>query len=1101
MPAVETNGSGDDASTAPQNNPATTKTFPPSNKPTEEPQPQPPDILDPLLQSNPAEEPHLKGSIAQNVRFKKISSSQENLTEEHPIFFLGLDHPKPPEFSVDKETTSQESLQTNLSSAQLEEGNCDKARDSEKLILESDIIQRSESSQLKYIESQSSIFSPLNDKDSLSKKFELNKEGALDTSKTNYIESIKEESVESSESHRFRSSYLLHEDSSPEGSPESSPESSPEASPKKVPKSRSKKKIYRSMLLILRVTVATAISVILSALCSGSLQSETKSASPFFPPYSLVSDFYNGEVSDLIERLVSSDISLVVYYAPWDRDSEELRWEIEKVAKYHHEQVFIAAINCWQPGSQCRQTYKIRTYPAIVAHVRASSGLETKAVAYEGPRKAAHIINFLNRALKPFSHVSSAADLAKLQTQYDTTVLGYYDFSSSINPPGFGSFHLAALRTLGHTKGPSIGWGVVTNSKTAKSLSFNQSRSIHYVLWNTTLLYTAAATANSEAISNWILRRYDKTCKWLDFPIAKTLDLNNILNKGPILMLFTPDNPYYETNYPYSVLREVSLEYHNCEEKSRIQRMANILSSARTQSRNELRQTEKTCHEYIKERLKTWDTLKQQQSSQCYQSSSAGSLESRACSRSNRGNKWTPEESHSCSLPSYTSTRNSLIKHAQSFLSVFSDSCREMILQYTPWEQKDVCCDRNVTVNKISNHELIEDKLKENFDEFYNQDIIIDDHIEKMATALTLDQCKRLFHGSMIAPNALLKERTSEESIMGLGCKTNNTLSFVAIDSMRHKDVAQRIGLNLTAKQPHKTAAVIVDSKEEVHFILDASVNKKTLVNFILNYTSRELDRAIVSRSDVAPASCPIGQVCLVELNSNNYYNVTHQEGQVVMVLHYSRVCGACSTVGHALLTLAHHVQHISSITIARVDVSQNTLPWQFNFGSLPAIVVFPQHNKGNSHMFDIKHEVTVSNLMSFLVANLSFRQRLKLALSSCDAPCAQKALYLSRQRTSHLHRLITTATARLQQILTVLSRNSDIQDQLMLDTKYHLDKSIQSLRNHLRHMARIRQYLRKSIENGGREMLNQGTFETLLKDEMFKYVRKNQGIRESTDT
>lgn len=41
----------------------------------------------------------------------------------------------------------------------------------------------------------------------------------------------------------------------------------------------------------------------------------------------------------LTERLLATDLSLVVYYAPWDRESQAVRWEIEKVARYHHEQV------------------------------------------------------------------------------------------------------------------------------------------------------------------------------------------------------------------------------------------------------------------------------------------------------------------------------------------------------------------------------------------------------------------------------------------------------------------------------------------------------------------------------------------------------------------------------------------------------------------------------------------------------------------------------------------------------------------------------------------------------------------------------------------
>lgn len=82
-------------------------------------------------------------------------------------------------------------------------------------------------------------------------------------------------------------------------------------------------------------------------------------------------------------------------------------------------QIYFAAINCWQPGSECKSRYKIRTYPAVVLHVRSSSGLETRALAYGGPLAAPHIIRFLARALHPLHHVASHADLARLQMEHN----------------------------------------------------------------------------------------------------------------------------------------------------------------------------------------------------------------------------------------------------------------------------------------------------------------------------------------------------------------------------------------------------------------------------------------------------------------------------------------------------------------------------------------------------------------------------------------------------------------------------------------------------------------------------------------------------------
>lgn len=71
----------------------------------------------------------------------------------------------------------------------------------------------------------------------------------------------------------------------------------------------------------------------------GPLIRKASSPEPFFPQHSLVTDFHSGDVGGLTDRLLASDLSLVVYYAPWDRSSQLLRWEVEQAAQFHHEQV------------------------------------------------------------------------------------------------------------------------------------------------------------------------------------------------------------------------------------------------------------------------------------------------------------------------------------------------------------------------------------------------------------------------------------------------------------------------------------------------------------------------------------------------------------------------------------------------------------------------------------------------------------------------------------------------------------------------------------------------------------------------------------------
>ncbi|XP_042875238.1 thioredoxin domain-containing protein 11-like isoform X3 [Penaeus japonicus] len=798
-----------------------------------------------------------------------------------------------------------------------------------------------------------------------------------------------------------------------------------------VPLSRASKGVLgaRAMLACkLSCVLLMAIAAVQSS--RGPLVQTTPAAQPFFPRHSLVSDFHTGDVVALTERLLATDLSLVVYYAPWDRDSQALRWEIEKVARYHHEQVYFAAINCWHPNSECRARYKIRTFPAIVLHVRSSSGQETKAMAYGGPHHAGHIVRFLSRALRPLTHVASHADLARLQMEYSATVLGYYDFTSSAHlPKGFMSFYLASLRALQHDNTNAIAWGVVTNPQTARALSFNGTKSVHLVLWNTTLSFTGAASADSEGISNWVLKRLDETAMWVDLPGTKSLTLDRLLQRGPALILFAPDNPYHTANDPFNLLREVSLDYNNCNRSTRVNNLATYLGSVRSRGRRQLRQAERVCKNYLQEQLRILHLSREQlnlEDETCCRSlpgdrssSSGGSHHDKVCDVCvHPANKPTNPEHMHCTKPTSWQQESSLLQHVNTLMSVFSDSCREMVLQYSPWEHYSVCCQRNSTPAKTKTSP----KTPVTEEKKMTDDVVMeghrDDRIEKLVAFAAEDQCKRLFHGSLLAPPSLLKDQHDAPDITGLGCQKNHTLSYAAVDSLRHRRLAERLGINLTSPEPHNTAVVILDTQREAHFVMDAPLSKASLAAFVLNYTSGSLGRTLLSGGLARGPKCEEGQVCIRELTSKDYAEVTQEPGKMVVVLHYSGNCAACTTVGHVLMAVAQAARHLPNITFARINVATNTLPWNLHFDALPTIIVHPHFHKSESRIFDLSQQLTPANLMSFLVSSLSPGHRLALALSVCRDQCQEQVLRAARLATTQLHHSLTSNTTRFLQVL-----------------------------------------------------------------------------------
>lgn len=92
-----------------------------------------------------------------------------------------------------------------------------------------------------------------------------------------------------------------------------------------------------------------------------------------------------------------------MYYAPWDAESQAARNEFEEVAKFYKKYVTFAAVNCWQPNTECRQQYnKVYKWPVFIAYLTHGRGIQ-----YNGPVKAAHIINFLQKVCHPVIRLTS----------------------------------------------------------------------------------------------------------------------------------------------------------------------------------------------------------------------------------------------------------------------------------------------------------------------------------------------------------------------------------------------------------------------------------------------------------------------------------------------------------------------------------------------------------------------------------------------------------------------------------------------------------------------------------------------------------------------
>ncbi|RXN14566.1 thioredoxin domain-containing 11 [Labeo rohita] len=89
---------------------------------------------------------------------------------------------------------------------------------------------------------------------------------------------------------------------------------------------------------------------------------------------------------------------------------------------------------------------------------------------------------------------------------------------------------------------------------------------------------------------------------------------------------------------------------------------------------------------------------------------------------------------------------------------------------------------------------------------------------------------------------------------------------------------------------------------------------------------------------------------------------------QDVLLLYYSAWCGFCSVLNHVFLQLARLFQGNGALTVARVNVGRNDLPWEFMVDHLPSVLFFPRHRKQMSVKFPENTPMTVPNLLRFIL-------------------------------------------------------------------------------------------------------------------------------------
>ncbi|XP_001105775.3 thioredoxin domain-containing protein 11 isoform X3 [Macaca mulatta] len=743
-----------------------------------------------------------------------------------------------------------------------------------------------------------------------------------------------------------------------------------------------------ALLLALKFTCSRAKDVIIPA----------KPPVNFFSPRSPVLDLFQGQLDYAEYIRQDSEVVLLFFYAPWCGQSIAARAEIQQAASRLSDQVLFVAINCWWNQGKCRKQKHFFYFPVIYLYHRSFGPIE-----YKGPMSAVYIEKFVRRVMKPLLYIPSQSELLDFLSNYEPGVLGYFEFSSSPQPPGYLTFFTSALHSLKKDYLGTVRFGVITNKHLAKLVSLVHSGSVYlHRHFNTSLVFPREVlNYTAENICKWALENQETLFRWLQPHGGKSLLLNNELKKGPALFLFIPFNPLAESHPLIDEITEVALEYNNCHGDQVVERLlqhlrrvdAPVLESLALEAPAQLPDppliTASPCCNTVV--LPQWHSF-----------SRTHNVCELCVNQTAGGVKPSSVSMPQCSFFEMAAALDSFYLKEQTFYHVASDSieCSNFLTSYSPFSYYTACC-RTISrgvAGFIDSEQGV-----------FEAPTVAFSSLEKKCEVDAPSSIPHIEENRYLFPGV---DMTST-NFTGLSCRTNKTLNIYLLDSNLFWLYAERLGAPSSTQV--KEFAAIVDVKEESHYILDPkhALMKLTLESFIQNFSVlySPLKRHLIGSDSAQFPS----QHLITEVTTDTFWEVVLQK-QDVLLLYYAPWCGFCPSLNHVFIQLARNLP-MDTFTVARIDVSQNDLPWEFMVDRLPTVLFFPCNRKDLSVKYPEDLPITLPNLLKFILHHSDPASSPQNMAKSPTKECLQSEAVLQRGHISHLEREIQKLRAEISSL------------------------------------------------------------------------------------
>lgn len=234
-----------------------------------------------------------------------------------------------------------------------------------------------------------------------------------------------------------------------------------------------------------------------------------------------------------------------MFYAPWSAESQYARSSYEFVAKMFYKEASFSAINCWQPGGECKQQYtKVMSWPVLMAYN------QNVAIPYNGQWTEAALTRFILSLIKPLQRINSPDDLLSLIHNHDAVVVSFLNLETSNS---FYNIYLhTAIKWLERDPYRDVTFAVVTGDAMI-AFGIDREPTVRLYIWNDTIEYDNTLWKPS-LLQTWIGSNLKQVSYWLSPPGSKSTEFKPFVEKGPVLVLFTPRNLYETSNDGYAMV-------------------------------------------------------------------------------------------------------------------------------------------------------------------------------------------------------------------------------------------------------------------------------------------------------------------------------------------------------------------------------------------------------------------------------------------------------------------------------------------------------------------------------------------------------------------